>query len=548
MIKKIFFYLFLGLIPVFMVGCGETVSQTGTVVPQSQVGKGSIYFSVSPKANLQTTGGRYFAQQAQTIPTPSAVYVTITNIKNEIVYHQKLPLSSVNGTLQTDKIPLTVGTYQVSEFYLVDTANNTVYAAPLKDSNKAYLVKAPLPVSFLVCTDNVQALTIEVVSSVSQNMAEFGYSLLDYRIVHTFSFLLSSSLLTGESVSTNLTITTTDQTIYQKALTPYMNVIEIRDGAELYCLTASVNGYVPVTKKLYAADLKTYSNLPIQFNFLFAQNKCAVGFKSSDLTLYANLPDPLFWNFEFPFKAADGFSSIDYYLRTLKARNAVPVLSWGLSDGAGQSVVSDILNHTYDAYLDTWADYLKTYQAAVIIRPGYEMNGDWTSWGQNASQYQQAFRYIVDKFRARGASNVYWMFSIANSTSAGRSAFTDYFPGTDYVDCVGVSGYNFGTTQTWSTWSSFWDLHHASVVALTQAYHLPILIETGCVPEGGDKAAWITDMMGLISTHADFANVYGFLWNNQPFTLNGVTVNVQVYNSEASAFSSGVASGYFIKN
>ena len=74
------------------------------------------------------------------------------------------------------------------------------------------------------------------------------------------------------------------------------------------------------------------------------------------------------------------------------------------------------------------------------------------------------------------------------------------YPGDEYVDWVGMSGYNWGTSIYWvscpcqSTWDSssqVFDRTYGQLVALSDK---PIFIgEFASSEDGGDKAAWITD-------------------------------------------------------
>ena len=69
----------------------------------------------------------------------------------------------------------------------------------------------------------------------------------------------------------------------------------------------------------------------------------------------------------------------------------------------------------YDGYLRRFADAVRAYRHRVIIGFGHEPNGYWFSWGYShatAPSFVAAWRHIVNVFRAQGASNVTWLWTI----------------------------------------------------------------------------------------------------------------------------------------
>ncbi len=206
----------------------------------------------------------------------------------------------------------------------------------------------------------------------------------------------------------------------------------------------------------------------------------------------------------------------------------------------GPSVLAGIINHSYDDLLDDWATFLKGLSKPVLIRFAHEMNGNWYPWSSNPTLYKEAFRYIVTYFRVHQATNVLWMFSPNNETVG--TSYEAYFPGEDVVDLLGLSGYNWGTTQGWSRWKSFSEVFKTSVKTLYSQYNLPIFLDLACTEVGGDKAAWVQDMSTVLETDPDFASVKGFCW----FDINKET-DWRVDSSQASleAYQKAFQSPYF---
>ncbi|WP_223584801.1 hypothetical protein [Sphingobacterium sp. GVS05A] len=75
-------------------------------------------------------------------------------------------------------------------------------------------------------------------------------------------------------------------------------------------------------------------------------------------------------------------------------------------------------------------------------------------------------------------------------------------------------GYNFGTSQSWSSWQSFAQVFGPLYHKLTTTYpSKPIFIaEMGCSSTGGDKATWINDMFAQLETQ--FPKIRSFVWFN----------------------------------
>jgi len=71
----------------------------------------------------------------------------------------------------------------------------------------------------------------------------------------------------------------------------------------------------------------------------------------------------------------------------------------------------------------------------------------------------------------------------------------EYFPGNDWIDWIGIGGFNFGTSVSWSGFATPTQMYANMVQRMrtvtSNAKPLGIT-EYGCVPDGGDKGAWLT--------------------------------------------------------
>jgi beta-mannanase len=164
----------------------------------------------------------------------------------------------------------------------------------------------------------------------------------------------------------------------------------------------------------------------------------------------------------------------------------------------------------YDDVIRRWARDLKAFQYPVFLRPMSEMNGDWTPWsgtvnGNSPADFAPAWRRIHYLFEQEGATNVSWVWSPNRDGSVADAVRTYdlYYPGDQYVDYVGLAGYNWGTmyhTPWWiSSWQSFEQVFGDSYDVMTSRTDKPVIItETASTELGGNKAQWITDTFQML--------------------------------------------------
>jgi hypothetical protein len=149
----------------------------------------------------------------------------------------------------------------------------------------------------------------------------------------------------------------------------------------------------------------------------------------------------------------------------------------------------------YDAYIDKWALDARKLGVAFFLRLGHEMNDPYRyPWGpQNnkPDEYIAAWRHVVERFRAQGATNAIWVWS----PHPAYLTYEDFYPGADYVDWVGTTGINYGTVATWSQWWSF-DAIVGKFYRKVAEYNKPVMIcEFGSLSVGGDRPAWYSEAL-----------------------------------------------------
>lgn len=202
----------------------------------------------------------------------------------------------------------------------------------------------------------------------------------------------------------------------------------------------------------------------------------------------------------------------------LKNKNNTLVIFWESMDdtlvSADQPEFSydAILNGKWDYYIKSFADAAAIYGDPVVLVPFEEMNGDWYAWSgtKNSNtplKHILAYRYLKDKFN--GVKNVKfgWAVNHLSVPDIRGNQISDYYPGDDFVDIVGVDGFNFG-----GPWMSFKEIFDDSLTTLS-TYDKPIIIFSTASAEGAKKASWISQ--GLGRDVKKYPKVIGWIWFNE---------------------------------
>lgn len=204
------------------------------------------------------------------------------------------------------------------------------------------------------------------------------------------------------------------------------------------------------------------------------------------------------------------------FCKNAAASGYVPHVTWEPIMG-----LEDLISGKYDAYIKKYGEAIASFGKPIILRFAHEFNGDWYPWSiaddkiVPASTYVDAFRYVNKKIKEAGGTNARWAWA-PNATNGAKNSqrLEDYYPGDNYVDLIGMDGYNFGRSQSWSNWQSFSEVF-GNLYTWIQKTHpnKPIFIsEMGTSSKGGDKAAWIKDM--FFQLEHKFPKIKAVVWFN----------------------------------
>ena len=151
----------------------------------------------------------------------------------------------------------------------------------------------------------------------------------------------------------------------------------------------------------------------------------------------------------------------------------------------------------------------------TLLRWGWDMNRDFYRWsgpanGVDASGYVASWQRLHRIFGAEGADNVSWVWSPNWNSHPDQpwNQIPKYYPGDQYVDWVGVSGYAQEQTP-----GEMFDAFYAE-----WSPRKPIMLsEVAVVDRGGStKAGWIASLHAWVKTRPAIGAVVWFDTDTHP--------------------------------
>jgi hypothetical protein len=150
-------------------------------------------------------------------------------------------------------------------------------------------------------------------------------------------------------------------------------------------------------------------------------------------------------------------------LETLWKNGYTPFVNLNSTKTASQIASGSIdqnIHNMAEAYA-AWANQGAGRKA--FLAPLQEMNGYWTSYGKDPANFKIAYSRIRQIFIDEGApaSSIWWTFA-PNGWSQPGHEFENYYPGSNKVDAVSFSSYNYGFCSVaipWQKWESAFELY-----------------------------------------------------------------------------------------
>ncbi len=189
----------------------------------------------------------------------------------------------------------------------------------------------------------------------------------------------------------------------------------------------------------------------------------------------------------------------------------------------GYTPMFDIIDGKKDDEIRALARELKTINTPILFRLNNEMNSDWASYSgiiglSDPEIYTTVWKRMYNIFMEEGVANCIWIFNPNdnNYPPSNWNNFLSYYPGNEYVQLLGITGYNTGTyyaEKNGEVWKEFKDIYDEINNQYIDVFgKFPwIITEFACSSVGGNKANWITSMFENIS---NYPNIRFAIWFN----------------------------------
>ena len=212
----------------------------------------------------------------------------------------------------------------------------------------------------------------------------------------------------------------------------------------------------------------------------------------------------------------------------------------------------------YQRHIDTIAGYLKKLQedgVVVLWRPYHEMNGGWFWWGAKTN-FADLWRGMYNRFtKYHHLNNLIWVWG----PNISQSGMESYYPGDEYVDIVGLDGYESVTN---------WDIRSGlttdmnKIISLSKN-NMATITELGWLPNMDwlktkrPEFIWflcwwthITDYnserwIREVYYHDWAINRGDFLWRDSPIVLVNEFEDLKYVNNGTSINISGNINSHF---
>ncbi len=205
--------------------------------------------------------------------------------------------------------------------------------------------------------------------------------------------------------------------------------------------------------------------------------------------------------------------------------------------------LQNIINGNFDTELKAWAQSAISDNIPLLVDFAVEPNGDWFQWSgvfnggaktdgygdpsypDGPERYRDAYRHIIDLFRAEGVKHITWFFhfNYASYPNATWNKPQNYYPGDNYIDWVGTSLY--GAQEPSEEWAGLeFSTQLAAYAGDAQAVTgtKPMaLLEFGVTDHHlqGSKSTWLNDAFATILSnpyiHFDAISPWHENWENE---------------------------------
>jgi len=265
----------------------------------------------------------------------------------------------------------------------------------------------------------------------------------------------------------------------------------------------------------------------------------------------------------------------------VRSYGAVPLLFWSPWDepfdqnrGPDRFSLKAILDGKWDAYIDAWASEAAKVPGQFFVSFACEMNGTWFPWSgwffgkgppvtgdvkdpstwPGPETFKKAWRYVVDRARARGATNILWVFQPNNYSYPNYpwNLAAAYYPGAAYVDWLAMSVYGKQyNDEDWGLFPPLLEWPYRELCKLDPDKPL-MLAEWGVAEsnvKGENRGEWIAGAFREMSNTSKYPRLKAAVfWHERWQNEDGSYSNLRVNSSKGAlkAYREGVANSFWL--
>ncbi len=226
-----------------------------------------------------------------------------------------------------------------------------------------------------------------------------------------------------------------------------------------------------------------------------------------------------------------------------------------------------IIDGKFDRKLREWAGKARRFGGPLLVEFGVEMNGNWFPWSgywngggkpdgygdphypDGPERFKDAYRHIIDIFRAEGAFNVTWFFhaDALSHPNVEWNKIKYYYPGDEYIDWVGLSSYGVIFPEYREDWISFREKFIPAYNQIKKfAPEKPLAILEFGVTEDPRKPGWIREAFRFIKEFPDIKAISWWQerWENEDGSFSDLRINSSM--ASLAAFRREISSPLFV--
>jgi len=211
-------------------------------------------------------------------------------------------------------------------------------------------------------------------------------------------------------------------------------------------------------------------------------------------------------------------------------RQAIPMITWepwasALPQNENYEELSEekkvmkyIAQGVYDDYIREFIQILKSYDQPVFLRFAHEFDNPqypWSQVGENTpEEFVNAWKHVHSIMQEENARKIIFVWNPWTI-----EGMTQFYPGDEYVDWIGITLLNYDSFNPRGNEYSFRELYEPIHEKLKSFTRKPVMLtEFGSLDLNENQEEWLIDAM--TSIREDFSEISGIVIFNSAFDAN----------------------------